>query len=129
MGLMGRPAGALLETLPLRLLYRRSRFVCVSRATQDGVVAHGVPRERTTVSYNGGDTTRHVPGRRAATPEFLVLGRLKRYKRVERVLDAFAGVQGAHLHIAGDGDHAEALREAVGRRGLGDRVTFHGHVD
>src|SRR3954447_2860341 len=62
MGRAGRPAGHMLETFPLRRLYRRAHFTCVSQATQDGVVALGHPRSRTTVSFNGVDLEHYVPG-------------------------------------------------------------------
>lgn len=57
------------------------------------------------------------------------LGRLKRYKRIERLFDVVEAVDGLLLNLVGDGDHGGELRGEVERRGLGDRVCFHGHVD
>ena len=70
------------------------------------------------------------PARRARseTPRLLYLGRLKRYKRIELLLDVLEGVPGAVLDIAGEGDHRPALEAAIAARGLGDRVVLHGHV-
>ncbi|MFL5822190.1 MAG: glycosyltransferase [Solirubrobacteraceae bacterium] len=129
MGRIGRPLGALLETLPLRGLYRDSAFVCVSRATQDGLIASGIPRRQITVAYNGVDSEMFVEPRRAERPTFVVLGRLKRYKRIELVLQAVAAIPDVQLEIIGDGSHREALSETVRRMGLEQRVRFHGHVD
>ena len=56
----------MLETLPLRLLYRRSRFVTVSQSSALAIARHGVPRERITVSYNGVESEAFGPGERAA---------------------------------------------------------------
>jgi glycosyltransferase involved in cell wall biosynthesis/O-antigen/teichoic acid export membrane protein len=128
MGLLGRPAAALLETIPLRRLYRSSRFVCVSRATQTGVISRGIPRRQTSVSHNGVDADMFVEPRRSPTPRFLVLGRLKRYKRIELLLDALTEIPDAHLDIVGEGSHKAAIVAAVERLGLEQQVTLHGYV-
>jgi glycosyltransferase involved in cell wall biosynthesis len=65
---------------------------------------------------------------RAEQPTLLFLGRLKRYKRIELVLDALEACPGAVLDIAGDGDHRDELVAEIERRGIGDRVRLHGHV-
>ena len=61
-------------------------------------------------------------------PTILYLGRLKRYKRIEVLLDALEATPEAVLEIAGDGDHRSALEAEIARRGLTDRVRLHGHV-
>src|SRR5579864_5303775 len=129
MGWLGYPAGALLETLPLRGLYRRSRFIAVSGATQNGLVRLGIPRDSIAISYNGVDADMFVEPERAAQPTFVVLGRVKRYKRIELVLDAVADIPEARLDIVGDGSHRDAIGAAVRRLGLEERVEVHGHVD
>src|SRR5947209_3586741 len=53
MGAAGRVAAFLLETLPLRLLYRRSRFLTISRASASDIAAHGIPRDQIEVAYIG----------------------------------------------------------------------------
>ena len=65
---------------------------------------------------------------RAATPRLLYLGRLKRYKRIELLLDVVEAIPDAVLDIAGEGDHRPALEAEIAARGLGDRVVLHGHV-
>ena len=37
--------------------------------------------------------------------------------------------QDVSLDIAGHGDHGETLSDEISRRGLGERVRVHGHVD
>jgi glycosyltransferase involved in cell wall biosynthesis len=130
MGAPGRVAAFLLETLPLRLLYRRSRFITISQASADGIAAHGIRRERIAVGYIGveHEAYRPDPSRRAAEPTLLYLGRLKRYKRLEVLLDVLERNPGATLELAGDGDHRPALEAEIERRGLGARVHMHGHV-
>ena len=58
----------------------------------------------------------------------LYLGRLKRYKRIELLLDVLEQIPEATLEMAGEGDHREAIEHEIARRGLAPRVLMHGHV-
>lgn len=124
----GKIAAFLLETLPLRLLYRDARFLTVSESAAAEIAEHGVPAESIEVVRNGVDL---VPAGdpHADGPTLLYLGRLKRYKRIELVLDALEQVPAARLEIAGEGEHRPELEREIERRGLDDRVRLHGHVD
>jgi glycosyltransferase involved in cell wall biosynthesis len=128
LGLKGKLPAWLLETMPLRRLYRGSRFLTISHATAQDIAWHGIPLEEIDVSYIGVEAEAFGPGERAPTPELLYLGRLKRYKRVEVVLEALDAVPDATLHIAGDGDHREELEREIAERGLSGRVVMHGFV-
>jgi glycosyltransferase involved in cell wall biosynthesis len=130
MGALGRVAAFLLETLPLRLLYRRARFLTISRASADGIVAAGIPRERIEVGYIGVELAAFAPdpAARADEPTLLYLGRLKRYKRLEVLLEVLERNPDAILEIAGDGDHRATLEAEIDERGLRSRVRLHGHV-
>ena len=131
MGRLGRLAGFLLETAPLKLLYGGSRVITVSAASARDIAAHGVPDEQITVSHNGVDLEAFWPdeARRATEPTFLYLGRLKRYKRIELLLGALEEVPDAVLEVAGEGDHREELEAEIAARGLAGRVRLHGFVD
>jgi glycosyltransferase involved in cell wall biosynthesis len=129
MGRRGRLAGWGLETAPLRLLYGGVRFLTVSDASAGSIADLGVPRERIHVAHNGVEAEAFGAGDRAPTPTLLYLGRLKAYKHVERLLGVLEGVPQARLDIAGDGDQRPLIEAEVQRRGLGERVTLHGHVD
>src|SRR4051794_2339550 len=130
MGRAGKLAAFLLETAPLRYLYRRSRFLTISHASARDLKRVGIPLDRVEVGYIGVelDAFGADESRRAERPTLLYLGRLKRYKRIEVVLDALEACPGAVLDMAGDGDHREALVEEIERRGLAERVRLHGHV-
>jgi glycosyltransferase involved in cell wall biosynthesis len=130
MGAKGRLAAFALETLPLRTLYRRSRFLTISEASAADIARLGVDRSQIEVSYLGVEHAAFAvdPARRAKTPTLLYLGRLKRYKRIEAVLDVLESCPGAVLELAGEGDHRAALVQEIATRGLADRVTLHGHV-
>lgn len=117
-----------------RLLFRRADLViCVSAAERDLVVADfPFVADRIRVIPNGVD----VAAVRAAAPfpdqppTVLSLGRIEGYKRVDRLLHAFAAVPApAQLVICGDGSHRTDLIQLAARLGLADRVRFPGFVD
>ncbi|MGH7737035.1 MAG: glycosyltransferase [Candidatus Tyrphobacter sp.] len=113
-------------------LYRDDRFVAVSRDTCRAMERElGIPASKVEVIPNGVDE-RLVPGEKAAYPMVLALGRLKRYKRGDLILEAFARVRknvpGAVLHVAGDGDDRARLERIARDAGVADAVVFEGHV-
>ena len=63
------------------------------------------------MNYIGVELDALRPGRAAReAPMLLYLGRLKRYKRIELLLDVLEAIPEATLEIAGDGDHRERAR-------------------
>ena len=128
MGRAGNVAAWVLETAPLKMLYRGSRFLTISNAAADDMAAVGIPREHIEMNYLGVELDAYEPGRRAEHPMLLYLGRLKRYKRIELLLDVLEQIPEATLEMAGEGDHREAIEHEIARRGLAPRVLMHGHV-
>lgn len=120
---------------PIPRVYRGVPTHAVSESTADDLVARGLRREDVEVIHNGVELGFFTPSSgssRFPSPTFVYVGRLKRYKRVDLVLEALAllaarGVA-ASLRIAGRGDDEPRLREMVERLGLGDRVVFEGFV-
>src|SRR3954468_5124287 len=109
LGRAGRVAGLVAEALPLKLLYRDSPFLTISESAKRDLVALGVPAEHVTVSHLG---VAGFPGplpARSGTPRLLYVGRLKRYKRIELLLDVLEALPTAVLDVAGEGDHRSAL--------------------
>jgi glycosyltransferase involved in cell wall biosynthesis len=125
----GRFLAWLLETVPLRLLYRRQPFITISSAARADLVGVGIPPDNISVEYLGVDPAKFRRGTRAKDPRLLFVGRLKAYKRIELVLDVLEALPEATLDIAGDGDHRPALEAEIARRGLRSRVEMHGYVD
>src|SRR4051812_24234588 len=127
LGRVGAVAAVALETLPLKLLYGGAPFLTISQAAADDIAGLGIDPSDVTVGYLG-----VVPfpesAARSESPRLLYLGRLKRYKRIELLLDVVEGVPGTVLDIAGEGDHRPHLEAEIARRGLGERVLLHGHV-
>lgn len=125
-------AGVWLSERPIGAVYRNVPFEAVSRSTADDLVARGIPRSGIRVIYNGVDTVGYTPNpsERSERPLFAYLGRLKRYKRVDLVVRAFAGLgdDGSTLEIAGTGDYRPQLERLVRSLDLARRVKFLGFV-
>ena len=125
-------AAVWLSERPLGALYKKVPFEAVSVSTADDLVARGIPRHAIRVIYNGVDSSRLTPNpvERAEKPLFVYLGRLKKYKRVDVVIRAFAelNVSEATLEIAGTGDYRARLEGLVNSLGLSDRVKFLGFI-
>jgi glycosyltransferase involved in cell wall biosynthesis len=125
-------AAVWLSELPIGSVYRGIPFEAVSVSTADDLVARGIPRGSIRIIYNGVDAARLTPDldERSHHPFFVYLGRLKKYKRVDFVIRAFAGlnVPEATLDIAGTGDYRAPLERLVKSLGLTERVKFLGFI-
>jgi glycosyltransferase involved in cell wall biosynthesis len=128
------PVAALvwLAERPLGAMYSHLPFEAVSKSTAEDLAQRGIPIGSIRVIYNGVDSERLTPNEaeRSKEPVFLYLGRLKRYKRVDIVIRAFAQVAhpNAVLEIAGTGDYRPELERIASEAGLGEQVRFLGFV-
>lgn len=121
---------------PLARAYRGVPVEAVSESTKQDLVGRGFPADSIVVIPNGVDLSSFSPdpsGSRFDEPTLLYLGRLKRYKRADLILDALARLisagSAARLLIAGRGDAENHLRRRAAELELGDRVRFLGFVD
>jgi glycosyltransferase involved in cell wall biosynthesis len=125
-------AATWLAERPLGRGYRGVDFEAVSVSTRDDLVSRGIPSNRIRVIYNGVDVESLTPDPnvRSKIPLFSYLGRLKRYKRVDLVIRAFALLDGrdARLEIAGKGDDRDRLEALVAKLNIEDRVRFLGYI-
>lgn len=125
-------AATWLAERPLARGYSGVAFQAVSQSTRDDLVSRGISADRIEVIYNGVDIEALVPAQneRSETPLFSYLGRLKRYKRVDIVVKAFALLDArvARLEIAGKGDDRDRLEALVSRLNIEDRVRFLGYI-
>ncbi|MBE2316398.1 glycosyltransferase [Solirubrobacter sp. CPCC 204708] len=128
LGRVGAVAAVVLETLPLKLLYGGSPFLTISESAKADLVELGVPEDDVRVGYLGVVGFEGPLPERSSTPRLLYLGRLKKYKRIELLLDVVEAIPGSVLDVAGEGDHRTELEAEIARRGLGERVILHGHV-
>jgi glycosyltransferase involved in cell wall biosynthesis len=67
---------------------------------------------------------------RLAAKPIVAIGELKHQKRIDVLLAAFSRIEvdGAELHIIGDGPERLSLEKRAAELGLGDRVRFHGAI-
>jgi glycosyltransferase involved in cell wall biosynthesis len=125
-------AAVWLQERPIGFVYRAVPFQAISESTADDLAARGIPRSRIVVIHPGIDTHAFTPDASARSPVPLVayLGRLKRYKRVDLVIRAFAAMHHptAQLAIAGTGGHRPALERLAASLDLGNRVKFLGFI-
>jgi len=125
-------AAVWLAERPLGRIYRGVPFEAISSSTAADLAERGIPSTAVEVIYPGIDTVTYTPcaSERAPTPVFAYLGRLKRYKGVHHVIQAFAalGNRDARLEIAGAGDYRPALERLAASLDLGERVRFLGRV-
>ena len=120
---------------PIPRAYHGVPVVAVSASTADDLIQRGFAPGQLDVVPNGVDLDFYNPD--PAVPRFehptaLYMGRLKRYKRVDLILLAFARLLDqlpeATLLVVGRGDHGDELQELALRLGLGGRAHFLGYV-
>jgi len=88
-------------------------FVAISETTRDEARQKLGVKTPIEVVPPGVDHAYFVPGNhRTSPPDFLYVGRLRRYKRVDAIISAFAALrEPGTLTIVGDGDDRERLQQ------------------
>lgn len=115
-------------------VFKNVPTIAVSPSTKEDLVRRGMIPERIRVVPNGIDLAFFSPAStpRADRPTILFVGRLKRYKRVDLLVDAFALLASENadveLVIVGEGDQRGALEARIRRLGLWSRVRMLGFV-
>lgn len=124
-----------LQERPLGRVYRGRPVQAISRSTAADLVDRGLRESDITVIHPGVDLDFFRPAAsptRSISPTFLYLGRLQRYKRIDLIVRAFAGVlsalPAARLVLAGAGTYEGRLRELARSLGLAEQVIFEGYV-
>ena len=114
-----------------RIVARAGRIICVTRAERELISRHFPEAAgRLVVIPNGTE-----PARRLGTPPergrgILCVGRLERYKRIDRIIRAMRHLSADHrLDVVGAGPARAELEQLAARLGLdGERVVFHGRL-
>ncbi len=129
--------GWLIESRLAPIVYRRCQYVTVSKATQGDLSALGVDLDRIAITYSGNDIppdlNSYAEVERSDNPSLMVLGRLVPHKHFETAIDIVADLTPRFpdltLDVVGGGYWDDELRAHATRRGVSDRVRFHGFVD
>lgn len=129
--------GWFLESRVVPFLYRNWPIIAVSPTTREDLIDLGFDARNISIVYNGINCPVPIPITGAQViPDskcrVVYLGRLKRYKRIDRLIRMVpalrAQVPNIHLDIAGGGDARPELEYLIHQLGLEDCVTLHGYV-
>jgi glycogen(starch) synthase len=111
-----------------------SVIVCSEFMTHEIRNGYGVEPKKLNVIANAVSPLPSLRGRIEMNPEKIVvgfIGRLEWEKGVHHIIDAMELIpdQRVKLEIVGSGSQLSDLEKKVERKGLGDRVSFLGHVE
>lgn len=129
--------GWFLESRVAPYVYRRTRYVTVSKSTRSELDELGVDPGRVDLVYSGNDRPsdldHYAALERTEAPSMLFLGRLVPHKHVEQAIDILASRAMSHpdleLHIVGGGYWADEIAGHARARGVEERVHLHGFVE
>lgn len=125
--------GWFLERWGISRVYRRTPVIAVSPTTRDALVAMGLEPTQLRVVYNGIAMPTMSATPRMANHRIAYVGRIKRYKRLDRLVFALLALRDEfpdiHLDIAGDGDARIELESLIKRLNVTEHITIHGYVD
>lgn len=116
--------------------YRADRvpFIAVSPSTRDDMIRRGYPAELLHLVSLAVDHDLFRPSGAAKAAEPLIgyVGRIKRYKSIDHVIEALpdvlARVPAVRLVVVGEGDDRNRLERIVAAKGLQQVVEFTGYV-
>lgn len=113
--------------------YAQTPFLAVSRSNELALKKLAA-FQNITVIENGIDLSeiQNADFAKFKKPTLIYFGRLKKYKRVDHLLQAFSMVlkdfPDAEFHIGGKGDDSERLKSLTKKFGISDSVRFLGFV-
>ncbi len=120
---------------PIPRVFRGLRGIAVSESTRQDLVRRGMDDHLIDVIPNGIDLDWFCPDpteERFADPTFVYMGRLRRYKRVDLLIQAVARLKESgvrvQLKVGGKGPDRERLEGIATRLGVQGRVDFLGFV-
>lgn len=127
--------GFAIEKFIFPLLYRYISIVAISETTKKQLIKIGFPKDKITVIYSGMNELHNmtkIKVKKFSNPTILYLGRIKRYKRVDLLVNIFEKivkkVPKARLLIAGWGTEASNVTDLVMKSPLRRKITLLGPV-
>jgi glycosyltransferase involved in cell wall biosynthesis len=126
--------GRFVERRVMPRLYRRNPVVTVSPTSHEDLVRLGVDPSRIRIVYSGiAKPDPPPPPTRPFGHRVAYVGRIKRYKRLDLLVRAVAGLRhefpDLQLDVAGDGDARPEIESLVKALGLQECTRIHGFVD
>lgn len=123
-----RLAGRLVAPLVQRCLSDAAGICVSSEWLRDSSRQLATHRDRVHVIPFGIDTEPFVGEPQELGDRFLFVGRLVRYKGLEVLLEALAGLADARLDIVGSGPLEHSLRRRIDDLAIGGRVRLRGEI-
>lgn len=127
--------GYIIERYIFPLLYKQILIVAISQTTKQQLITIGLPPGNITIVYSGINGSRHKAIRAAKkllSPTILYLGRIKKYKRVDLLVDLFSEIVNkipkARLIVAGWGTEASHLTDIIMKSPLRRKISLVGPV-
>lgn len=120
---------------PFVPVYKGRKFNVISESTAEDLIKRGVPTKDVSVIHCGIDrkTYSYDPTiKKYDEQTILYLGRVKKYKSVQHLIQAFKLVKqklsNARLMVVGTGDYLGELKSLASTLGLSDSLEFPGFV-
>jgi len=120
---------------PLVAVYKGRRFNVISESTGEDIARRGIPKRDISVIHCGIDRKlySHDPSvGKYESPTILYLGRVKKYKSVQHLIQSFALVKKrlprGRLMVVGTGDYLGNLKTLARTLDLSDHIEFPGFV-
>jgi glycosyltransferase involved in cell wall biosynthesis len=115
------------------VIYRKERFIAISRSTAYDLERFPVPRENISIIEPGIDTTFYRPSCKKTSPPVIVhVGRLMKYKNIQFVIACLPRllekIPGCTLEIGGYGDYLHDLQRIAAQLHISDQVKFLGKI-
>jgi glycosyltransferase involved in cell wall biosynthesis len=115
-------------------VYKHTPFAVVSESTRHELLAHGFPAHNVSIIPNCINQAQFpfTLQEKPKHPVIAYFGRLRRYKSVHHLLEAFATIRNefpnAELRIMGKGDAEQDLRHLAERLGISANTKFYGFI-
>ncbi|MFA9288657.1 MAG: glycosyltransferase [Weeksellaceae bacterium] len=122
-----------LEAQLMPRFYRNTQIVTVSQSTKNSLDKIGFHNDDAVIVYPGIDIADYKTQKKTKKPSILYLGRLKKYKSIDVVIEAMTDIikkyPDARLTIAGFGEYQTQLEDLTFKLGLEDFIDFTGKVN
>jgi glycosyltransferase involved in cell wall biosynthesis/O-antigen/teichoic acid export membrane protein len=129
------PLAGIAKTIEKKLMpfaYRHGIIITISDSTKCDLVNLGLDSKKIKIIYPGADLSSILPGEKELFPFIVYIGRLKHYKSIDTLINAFNEVQikvpQSKLTIAGSGDELDKLKKLTQKLKISDKVTFTGRI-
>lgn len=115
-------------------VYRDTPIFAVSESTKNELIELGQPENKIDILYNAIDHNLfdNIKAEKYPEPTISYIGRIKKYKNLEAVIDAIPQVlekiPNLKLKIGGTGDHVPDLKAYVKLKGLENHIEFLGYL-